>query len=100
MPLVRGVHAGRIPALARADLAEMQMRRETRGAVVIGAVALRGVIVDALVEEGVQAFECSRLARLPGVAKSFGPIGLLRKELPACERVGGEASLERHEAGW
>ena len=78
-----------VPDLARADLAETQMRREPRGAVAVGPVAVAGVAGDAVVEErlksrlggGLAGLSSSRAGRRPN------PGGSARvPSLRACRR--------------
>ncbi len=46
---LRGTH--RMPALCRADLAEMQMRREPRGHIALGDIASFGIVRQAVSDE-------------------------------------------------
>ncbi len=76
-----GGEAGCVPELARADLAEAQMRRQARGAVAVGPVAIVGVAADPVVEESLQQRLCGGFARRPALAQPAGPIGPGRLEL-------------------
>ncbi len=50
--------------------------------------------MDVVVEKALQLFVRAGLARLPGVANTLGPVRPLGQQLPARERVGGDASLK------
>ena len=73
--LGRGEARG-MPDLTRTDLAEAKMRREPRGAVAVGPVAITGIAGNAAVEERLEPCLRRRLARLPGVAQPPAQSGL------------------------
>ena len=87
--LGRGEARG-MPDLARADLAEAKMRRQPRGAVAVGPVAIAGIAGDAAVEERLEPRLRRGLAGLPGLAQAAGPIRPGRFELPVFQLVACE----------
>lgn len=64
----------RVPDFCGAGLAEVQMRRQAGGAVVIGAVALVFVRLHARMSEALQPLAGSVLARSPWRAQAGGPV--------------------------
>ena len=90
-----------VPDLARADLAETQMRRQPRGAVAVGPVAVAGIAGNAAAEKRLEGGLCRGLARRPVVAQAAGPIRLARLKLPVLQPVGGEVchAIQRFRRG-
>jgi hypothetical protein len=84
--LGRGKARG-VPDLTRADLAAAQMRRQFRGAVAIGPVAIAAIAGHAGFEERFELGSRRCLARRPAVAQALGPIRLRGLEAPACQHV-------------
>ena len=80
-----GGKARGVPDLARAELAESQMRRQSRGAGAVGPVAIAGVSGDAVVEEGPEPRLGRGLAGLPALPQAGRPIGSRRLKLPVAE---------------
>ncbi len=76
-----------VPHLTRRELAPVQVRRQPRAALEVGAVAVVGVRGQDVVEQPGEAGASARLARLPFVAEPRGP-GL---HGVALEVGGGEA---------
>ncbi len=64
-----------LPHLQRTDFAVVQIRREPRGAVMVGAVALGFVVGNHVVERVLQPLVRRRLARRPCVGQSARPVG-------------------------
>src|ERR1700759_306329 len=60
--------------LARSDFSEMQMRRQTRGVIVIGTIAAFFVIFDGVVFESAQESMRALFARLPMIGKLGIPV--------------------------
>src|SRR5262249_37877844 len=75
-----GGEAGGGPALPRADLAKAQVRRQRRGAVAVGPVALARVALHAINEKGLEPGLRGLLAWRPGLAQAAGPVGMTRLE--------------------
>ncbi len=94
-----------MPDLARADLAETKVRRQSRGAVPVGPVAIAGIAGDGAGEECLEAGLRRRLAGLPGFAQASGPVRPGGLELPIFERIAGEVGhavqpLRRRQRLW
>ena len=80
-----------VPDLARTDFAETKMRREPRGAVAVGPVAIAGIAGNAAVEERLEAAPAPTASPgCPVVAQAAGPIRPGRLEFPVFELVACE----------
>src|ERR1700759_5669180 len=84
-----------MPDLAGADLAKAQMRRERRGTVVIGTIAIAAISFDAIGKEVLEPPLRSRFAGLPRLAQASGPVGMTRLQLPVLEPVARDISHRR-----
>src|SRR5512138_645271 len=82
--------AKRVPDLARRDLAPMQVRREARGAVPIGPVAVVLVGCGCTLEEVLEPRGGAAFAGRPGAAQAGGRVRLRRQQAPVGEVVAPE----------
>src|SRR5476651_2433908 len=71
----QAVHRGGAPDLSRADLAEGEIRRQTRRAVDRRHIARLAVVPQCAVEEVAEAPRGGLLTRRPALAQSPGPVG-------------------------
>src|ERR1700730_1979817 len=76
-----------MPDLPRADLAEMQVRRQSRRPFQRRNVALLSIVVEGLCQEALQALLCARLPRFPLRGHCFVPRHL-RQQAEGIERGG------------
>ena len=79
-----------MPDLARADLAETQMRREAGGAVAIGPVAIVRCSRQAIAEKILEPLLGGAFARRPGFAQAAGPVRPGRLETQTFDGFAGQ----------
>ena len=91
---------GLVPDGVRAQLAPAQARREQRRRAGRRLVARAAVAREVVVEELPQPRAGGRLARLPRLAQSAGPVRMPRQQVPVLERVAeiGRSAARRSRA--
>jgi hypothetical protein len=74
-----------MPDPGRRNFAERQMRRQHRGGVECGAVAVCPVSVDSAFDKAFEAFPGRRFARCPDLLERGCPVGIRRQQVPVVE---------------
>ena len=87
----------RVPALLRAQLAEMQMRREHGRAWPVRPIASCGIAGKRFINQRAEPFRGTNLTRTPGRAEAARPIGLARQQLQVIDAVAPRPALRNYQ---